>query len=208
MKPKLLILGLCVAGIFATACNKDEEGVNPMVQNNQTNSEFVGVADDGTFDKLSLRGANPEAMREFSESLGINLDDIDPNTIVITTYSVENYNRHYSLTMNLREFAGKSYFVLKQNKGIPVTMDVMRVPYGSEWGGIITDIFSSKAEFYKTKDADKFGKWVTDMAEQGFYVVTTYDEETGVYSGTALTEEEWKNLTNPQSKVKYYDRTK
>lgn len=195
---------------LSVACSKDDEGA--ISTNSTVEEAFVGVADDGSFDWLIERGPmNPEAFKELNETLGINLDDIVPNTIEIFTYSAESYNREFSLTMNLRSLGHSSYFVLIPKGGKPATLDVMRVPFGSELGKMISQIFNSKKKSYSTKDAEAFGKWVTVMIEEGFVVTTGYDKKTGTYYATAYTPEEWEEeygSAKSANKVKYYDCTK
>lgn len=209
MKVRFFLMAAC-ALCLSVACSKDDEGA---ISTNPTAEEaFVGVADDGSFDWLIERGPmNPEAFKELNETLGINLDDIVPNTIEIFTYSAESYNREFSLTMNLRSLGHSSYFVLIPKGGKPATLDVMRVPFGSELGKMISDIFNAKEKHYSTNDADEFGKWVTEQTEAGMIVVSTYNKNTGVYTGTAYTPEEWEERygsAKSANKVKYYDCTK
>lgn len=193
MKKDFLLIVACTLCLLV-ACTKDTESV---INTDQTEKEtFIGIPDDGTFDRL------------------LNLDGLkfdNSNTIEIMTYSVEYYNRHFSITINLRAFAGSSYFVLKPNGGKPATIDVIRVPYGSELGQIISNIFNSKVEFFNTKNADEFAKWVADKTKEGLIVVSTYNKTTGVYSGAALTQKEWDVIygdSNAKLNIKYYDRTK
>lgn len=195
---------------LSVACSKDDEGA--ISTNSTVEEAFVGVADDGSFDWLIERGPmNPEAFKELNETLGINLDDIVPNTIEIFTYSAESYNREFSLTMNLRSLGHSSYFVLIPKGGKPATLDVMRVPFGSELGKMISQIFNAKKKVYSTTDKDKLNLWVNGQIEAGMVVVTTYDKRTGVYTGVSYSPEEWEKeygSAKSANKVKYYDSTK
>lgn len=211
MKTKVFVLSLCIAGVFM-ACNRGEEKSNPEVQDTKTSVQFVGVADDGSFDKILLKGPmKPETFKELNDSLGINLDDIVPNTIEVFTYSAENYNRDYSLTMNLRSLGHCSYFVLKPNGGKPATMGVMRVPFGSELGKMAVDIFTAKKDIYSTTDKADFNNWVNSKINGGMVVVSTYDKRIDVYTATTYTSEEWDEKygsAESANKVNYYDCTK
>ena len=208
MKVRFFLMAAC-ALCLSVACSKDDEGA---ISTNSTAEEaFVGVSDDGSFDHLSRGPMKPEAFREINELLGINLDDIDPNTIEITTFTAESYNREFSLTMNLRDLGHSSYFVLIPKGGKPATLDVMRVPFGSELGKMISQIFNAKKKVYSTTDKDKLNLWVNGQIEAGMVVVTTYDKRTGVYTGVSYSPEEWEKeygSAKSANKVKYYDSTK
>ena len=195
MKVRFFLMAACTL-CLSVACSRNDEGTTPA--NQPAEEEFVGVADDGSFDKILLKGPmKPEAFKEINDSLGINLDDIVPNTIEVFTYSAENYNR--------------AYFVLKPNGGKPATMGVMRVPFGSELGKMAVDIFTAKKDIYSTTDKADFNNWVNSKINGGMVVVSTYDKRIDVYTATIYTSEEWDEKygsAESANKVNYYDCTK
>ncbi len=207
MNTKVFVLSLCIAGVFM-ACNRDGEKSTPEVQDSKTSVQFVGVADDGSFDKLIVVNPNPEAFREMNEDLGIDLKDVDPNTVEVFTYSPEYYNKHYSITMNLRSLGRTSYFALVSNSENPTTMDVVRAPKSSELGKEMENILNPQAAMTETTDKLKFAEWVTEQTAQGKVVLATYSRESGVYGGTTLLVDEWKatfDKVKDALNIKYYE---
>ena len=207
MKTKVFVLSLCIAGVLM-ACNRGEEKSNPEVQDTKTSVQFVGVADDGSFDKLIISNPNPEAFREMNEDLGIDLKDVKPNTVEVFTYSPEYYNKHYSITMNLRSLGRSSYFALVPNSENPTTMDVVRAPKASELGKEVENILNLQTSMNETTDKLKFSEWVTEQTAHGYVVLATYSQETGVYGGKTLPVAEWEatfGKVKEALNIKYYE---
>ena len=162
----------------------------------------------GSFDKLIISNPNPEAFREMNEDLGIDLKDVKPNTVEVFTYSPEYYNKHYSITIDLRSLGRSSYFALVPNSENPTTMDVVRAPKASELGKEVENILNLQPSMNETTDKLKFAEWVTEQTAHGYVVLATYSQETGVYGGKTLPVAEWETTFGKVKEalnIKYYE---
>ncbi len=106
-----------------------------------------------------------------------------PETTVVSNDQVYDY-----LNDCLELFARNAFIAVNINAGDPTSTDITLIAKCSALGKTIQAKFGdTKMQTLTTGDKEKMGRWSTEMSEQGYIVVVTYDERTGKYTGVVDT---------------------
>jgi len=119
---------------------------------------------------------------------------LDLNCVDTSTYTAAEMGQFFNSYLTL--FINRAYLIFYPNDDDPSLTDVLLVPLVADFAEIIHDCFEEAENnvmiiIFKTKNKNRFQEWVTQKNEEGYVVVSGYNNQTKEFEAVAYTKTEW-----------------